>query len=164
MSFIIYLVSNSYFHPVKQVVLENLKLPKSIIIYENDSKYESNGNLGIREKGEINSADDIKLLIKALQSVKIENITSTELLNYEKMTGDNPPVYRLAFRYDAAGDEEELLENGYIDYIAITADKRAVIEEWRERDFYILLGQFYNAIYPITLSDEAVNRIFSYIK
>jgi hypothetical protein len=161
--FIAYNIAVKYAYPERQIVLDNLKVPESITIYRYDR--ESNlFNPNFYSKINITEEDNINKIIKNLQSTKIESFTGTSLINYSRMRCDNLPYYMLMFHYTGSDSWDNVLEDGYIDYVVVTTNRNTTIEETKKRSRLIFGVDIYNEIFPISLSQETVDMIFEYIK
>ncbi len=155
-------IGKEFIQSQKQLILNDIKIPESISIYKYDiTKHDVNSY--INSSIAINNPNDLRKITKELESARIVNITSTDLLNYERMREDNQCYYNLIFNYGDSKDEKIDLKNGYIYCLQVTANGNVVIKNINSYDRIIFGEQYYQETYPITLSKEIVNLIFVYI-
>ncbi|WP_132249938.1 hypothetical protein [Natranaerovirga pectinivora] len=163
-----FFILHSFFNlvniPKNHIVIEDVKLPVSISLYKNirESKLEQDKiNSILNNEIQIQSSDIEKItkeLITSLKIKRLQNLTGIGYLNYLRLISD-VQYYRMSFSTPSL-NENHILENGYIDQLFITLDRQVYIIEYRSRK-----GLFSNNyyVYPITLSDEVLDLIFSYI-
>ena len=80
------------------------------------------------------------------------------------MREDNLPYYMLMLNYKASDSWTNVLEDGYIDYIAVTSNGNTIIEEMKTRDRLILESDHYIEHFPISLSKDTMDMLFEYTK
>jgi len=78
------------------------------------------------------------------------------------MRSDSSPYYMMSFHYKNSNNQENRLENGYIDRLIITSNKNIAIEQLNKDDFH-LDRKYYYDIFPINFSEETINVIFTYL-
>ncbi|WP_313757308.1 hypothetical protein [Tissierella sp.] len=148
--------------PSRNIFIDSVKVPEYISIH----KYYANGSgknsVNLNTNIKIKSPEDLKKITMGLNSIMIKNIISTDFLNYERMRSDNSPYYMMSFHYENSNNQENRLENGYIDRIIITSNKNIAIEQLNKDDFH-LDRKYYYDIFPINFSEETINVIFTYL-
>jgi F0F1-type ATP synthase assembly protein I len=164
--FLINLYANINF-PKDGVNIQQVKKPETIAIYETDvNKNGKKTEFSLNDIIEIKNQEDISTVVQDLKQIQTKNYNTFELLNHYKMREDNHPYYRLSFWYDIG--IKETFENGYIDYIVITSNRKAVIERIIFRENSNLLINLFTSyvkreVYPIELSEDAYEVIFTYL-
>lgn len=139
-----------YLQARHQIVLNNLKMPKKISIYSDNSM----------EKCELTSPDDIEKIVKNLKSARIENYSSTDLANYNRMKLNSPTYYTVYLDYDNSNNEARTLKNGYISSITINSNRTAVINNLSKNNSFGYTS-YDDEIYPINLSKDTMDMILN---
>lgn len=161
LTIIVYFVTRSYSYPSRRIVLDDVKIPEYISVYKYD--YESGKtSIGISEKNKIDSFEDLNKIMSELNSIEIESVTSTNLLNYYRKISNQDPYYVLIPSYKDVSFKENTLEDGYIDIISIRSDGDMVIESIKLKDNRILGNRYYKEVYPINLSQETKDILSKY--
>lgn len=161
LTIIVYFITRSYSYPSRRIVLDDVKIPEYISVYKYD--YESGKtSIGISEKNKIDSFEDLNKIMSELNSIEIESVTSTDLLNYYRKISNQDPYYVLIPSYKDVSFKENTLEDGYIDIISIRSDGDMVIESIKLKDNRILGNRYYKEVYPINLSQETKDILSKY--
>ena len=157
-----YIVISPIMLTPRHISLENLKVPKAINIHRIGEDSTVPIAL-ISNESEIKDPAVINSIISELKAIDITNIRTTELINYERMKADNSPYYFLFFNY---GSETVFkgLEVGYINYLILTPNREVVIVEYGNRDSFFFFRNYFNDIFPVSLSDKTLDMIINYIK
>jgi hypothetical protein len=150
--------------PKHHIVINALKVPKKITVFKFSENELRGKSVSVKPIGEISSPEDIKKITKELDAINIENITSIDLINYQRMRSDNYPYYFMTFDYDNIDGLSTKLENGYIQELIVTSNRNVAIEELISKEGLALFNKYYYDIYPVGLSKDTEDMIFSYLK
>jgi hypothetical protein len=148
--------------PSSNIFIDSVKVPEYISIRKHYANGSGKNSVNLNTNIKIKSPEDLKKITMELNSIMIKNITSTDFLNYERMRSDNSPYYMMSFHYENSNNQENRLENGYIDRIIVTSNKNIAIEQLNKDDFN-LDRKYYYDIFPINFSEETINIIFTYL-
>lgn len=149
-----------YLHPQREIVLENINTPKKITF----SKFGQDVGEAYPETYEITSPDDINKIIGDLKSLRIKNISFTDLINYKRNERSNRPSYFVFFHYDSTDVNPKKIESGYISHMIVTSNRSIAIEERVSRHRFMRLDEHYSEVYPVSFSDGTMNMLFGYLK
>lgn len=158
-----YNLTQSYLLPIQQINLSNLKMPNKIVVYKQNKDAKSSEYLSSGSICEITSSENIEKIIKELKSAKIENISSYDLANYYRMKKNNYPCYTMFFQYSNTDNALRGIENGYIQEVVITSNRSIVIQQLNSRHG-LIFQDYYEGIYPVSLSKDTIDMIFSFIE
>jgi FlaA1/EpsC-like NDP-sugar epimerase len=163
-SFYFFNFIQSFSRPKHHIVINALKVPEKISVYKLSKDERDKKSAGFMPISEITSPEDIKKITKELERRSVVNITSIDLINFERMKSDSYPCYIMRFDYDNTNGLATKLENGYIEQMRVTSSRNIVMEEFTRKDESALFEKYYYDIYPVGLSKETVDMIFSYFK
>ncbi len=152
-------------YPQKSIVIEQVKVPQYISIYKYGDDEGRRGSLNsiLNSSIKITDLEFIKKIVSDIQPGRIENITSTELFNYQRMRDDNSPYYLIMFGYEDIFNENDGIENGYFTRLAITSNGYVAMEISNSKKG-LLYNKYYDEVYPIRLSKDTIDMIFRYIQ
>ena len=160
----VYSLISYYTYPPRHLSLDNIKIPEKIVIYEDDTNKSKESPIDFGRKTEITSLEDLEKITGELKSIGIESIRSTDLLNYERMRDDNYPHYSMLFDYGDLNSRKNRLEDGYIDSIILTSNGNISIRQLSNKENLIFGRKFYNEVFPISLSEETLDIIATYLE
>lgn len=163
-SFYLFNLIQSFSRPKHHVVVNALKVPEKISVYKFSKNEFRRESVSVKPISEITSPEDIKKITKELEATSVGNITSIDLINYERMKSDNYPYYIMRFDYDNTNGFITKLENGYIEEMMVTSNRNVAIEELISKEGLALFNKYYYDIYPVGLSKETLDMIFNYLK
>lgn len=155
--------------PPREIVLQDMRLPKTITINKinNESYDDPLEFINNYDSVEIKNPKHIQKIIDELNAQQLKNISGIDIINYDRMKEDYDNQYSLYFDYFDYGEEgigDERLKRGYIGNIVITSNRKAFIEEFREKNGIIYRNKYYSDILPIELSDNTIDMIRAYIR
>lgn len=143
----------------KEIILDDLKIPDYIDIYE----YNKDIDEMYSDKIEVNNTILIKEIFDQLNNEEINSLRLTDYYNYKRMVNDNKPYYMLYCRYDdKTNNKDKILENGYIYRFELTSKGYLVIREFNSESNKIFFIPDYD-VYRVKLSQETINKILNYI-
>ena len=110
----------------------------------------------------ITKPEDLGMITSELESKNLKTLSNTDQLNYDRMKWKNSPSYNLSFRFSDTNTENNWFEKGDGTYLVITSNRNVAIEKHFFNDgFFGFRG--YREVYPLSLSDETMDMIFSYL-
>lgn len=164
-----YLLISDNILPIREITIGEVALPESIQVSEEidntlKNKVKDFLDVWMFNNIHIESTEDIEKIVNGIETKEIKSLTGVDRLNYLREKSDSKELYRVQFIYDDSYSYDNGLERGFISSIDITADGTIAIEQ-----LYVLSGKFLGpnfefAYYPISLSEEAMEIINSYIK
>lgn len=157
-----YILLSSFFIPSDSMLLTKIVEPNTISMEKITKDYYKNIEEGLFDNNEldIDSSEAIEGIVEDIEGEKIENIIGTDLMNYQRMTEDYKDQYLLQFIYGET--ESGQLEDGYITFIRLLSNGEAFIEEINFKSFSIFNTGNDFSYYPIQLSKETRDTIFSF--
>ncbi|WMJ89486.1 hypothetical protein [Anaerocolumna sp. MB42-C2] len=148
--------------PQTQLFIKDMKMPESIEIHRMDtSKHDLNSYLN--SSITITDPKDLRNIAKELKSARIVNITSTDLLNYERMRDKNRYSYIMIFSYKNINGNAENSKNGYIECMEVIDNGTVAIKNTNSFKRLFWGDQYYQEIYPVNLSEEVIDLFLGYI-
>lgn len=166
---ILVFIANSIYQKItiaeNQLVLDNIKEPSSITInIVTDESYNNAGEwLFDNETKSIEDPEQIKTIVDDLASKTINNASGIAYLNYQRMEDDRSNHYVLWFDYGDQAGEKQTLEAGYISSIILNSNGQSLIEELKFKKGLIYEYTSYYDKYPVELSKESKELIYSYV-
>ncbi|MGB8453205.1 MAG: hypothetical protein WCD89_12860 [Anaerocolumna sp.] len=160
--FLGYKSGRDFIQPQRQLILKDIKIPESISIYKHDATKQDIKPY-LNSLITINDPDDLRVITKEFEAVRIVNITSTDRINYERMRADNLCYYNMIFDYGDIKGEKLELKNGYVNCLEVTGNGNAAITYMNRYNGLIFGEQYYREIYPINISKKIADLIFVYI-
>nr|WP_300005481.1 hypothetical protein [Tissierella sp.] len=155
--------------PPRELVLEQLKSPESITVYKMDDDFyeEDLEDMSNNAWKDIDDPELIEKIVNELNTQKIENLTGTDIINYERMIDHNKEDYTLYFNYaeNGSGDDmiqrryKDRLKKGYVDSLVITYNGAVFMEDGMTKDAIIFYESHYMDIFSIELSQELIKMI-----
>jgi len=140
-----------------QINLEQIKAPNSITIYQHNRK---NNGFVLNDQITIDKTEDINKILSDLSGRTLKSLTSTELLNYERLKAKNTPYYNLFFDFVDNISNEYIFDNDIVSLI-ITSNETAAIEVMHlgKTSYFSKDIRF---AYSVTLSKETYHMLSTY--